>query len=72
MHLETVLTQMKSMRLTTMANSLESRLGAQDHQDLSHEESVSLLINDEHEARQSRKLDSVWRDITNLLHDSVI
>ncbi len=59
MHLETVLTQMKSMRLTTMANSLESRLGAQDHQDLSHEEFVSLLINDEHEARQNRKLDTM-------------
>lgn len=56
MHLESVLKQMRAMRLSTMADSLEVRLKAGDHQGLSHEEFFSLLVNDEHEARQSRKL----------------
>ncbi len=57
MHLETVLTQMKSMRLSSMADSLEQRLAAGDHRDLSHEEFVSLLVNDEYESRAIRKLE---------------
>jgi len=56
MHIETVLTQMRQMRLTTMAQSLENRLSAGDHRDLSHEEFVSLLVNDEFEARDNRRL----------------
>lgn len=56
MHLETVLNQMRSMRLSAMAQSLEHRLANGDHRDLSHEEFISLLVNDEHEARNSRKL----------------
>ncbi len=56
MHTETVLTQMRHMRLTAMANSLEHRLSAGDHRDLSHEEFISLLVNDEFEARNNRRL----------------
>ncbi len=56
MHLETVLTQMKEMRLSAMAQSLEQRLGSGQHRDLSHEEFIALLVNDEHEARNNRKL----------------
>lgn len=56
MHLETVLTQMRHMRLSAMADSLEQRLANGDHRDLSHEEFISLLVNDEHSARHSRKL----------------
>lgn len=56
MHLETVLTQMRHMRLSAMADSLQHRLANGDHKDLSHEEFISLLVNDEHSARHNRKL----------------
>ncbi len=56
MHLETVLSQMRSMRLSSMADAFSSRLAAGDHNGLSHEEFVSLLINDEWQARENRKL----------------
>ncbi len=56
MHLETVLTQMRHMRLSAMADSLQHRLANGDHKDLSHEEFISLLVNDEHSARHTRKL----------------
>ncbi len=56
MHLETVLKQMRSMKLSAMAESLDARLKAGDHQGLSHEEFFSLLVNDEYESRQNRKL----------------
>ena len=56
MHSETVLTQMRSMRLSSMADAFSSRLAAGDHNGLSHEEFVSLLINDEWQARENRKL----------------
>jgi len=56
MHRETVLTQMRQMRLSAMADSLEQRLANGDHQNLSHEEFLSLLISDEYSARSNRKL----------------
>lgn len=56
MHNETTLYQMKKLNLTTMANSFESRLNAREHIDLSHEEFLALLINDEFEGRKTRKL----------------
>lgn len=56
MHLETVITQMRQMRLSAMADSLELRLSNGDHKDLSHEEFISLLIEDEHSSRKNRKL----------------
>ena len=48
MHLEQTLHQMRSMRLATMADCLQQRLKNGDHQDLSHEEFISLLIEDEY------------------------
>lgn len=55
MHIEQVITQMKQMRLSVMADSLRARL--QDGgRDLSHEEFISLLIEDEYNARKNRKL----------------
>jgi hypothetical protein len=39
-----------------MAESLELRLSNGDHKDLSHEEFISLLIEDEHPSRKNRKL----------------
>ena len=56
MHLEQTLTQLRSMRLTVMAAMLEQRLKNGDHRQLSHEEFISLLVEDEHSARKNRKL----------------
>lgn len=56
MLLEQTLAKMGTMRLKTMAQSLEERLNRGDHNDLSTEEFVGLLIDDEYAARQSRRL----------------
>lgn len=56
MHTETVLTQMRTMRLSYMATSLEKRLAKNEQQGLAPEEFFALLIADEYEARQQRKL----------------
>lgn len=56
MHLEQTLTQLRSMRLATMAVTLEQRLANGDHRQLSHEEFVSLLVEDEYTARKNRRL----------------
>ena len=59
MLLEQTLTKMHSMRLATMAESLEQRLQRGDQNDLSTEEFVGLLIDDEHSARKNRKLSRI-------------
>lgn len=56
MLLEQTLSKMRKLRLTTMADSLEQRLQRKDHHDLSTEEFVGLLVDDEYTARQNRKL----------------
>lgn len=56
MHTEQVISQMKQMRLSTMAESFQERLKNGDHNDLCHEEFIALLIEDEYNARQDRKL----------------
>jgi DNA replication protein DnaC len=56
MHIEQVLLQLRTMRLSVMAESLERRLKSGDHRDLSHEEFISLLIEDEYAARENRRL----------------
>lgn len=56
MLLEQTLSKMGTMKLTTMAQSFEQRLNRGDHNDLSTEEFVGLLIDDEYAARQSRRL----------------
>ncbi|MCP4987362.1 MAG: ATP-binding protein [Colwellia sp.] len=56
MHLEQTLHQMHSMRLATMATCFEQRLKNGDHRDLSHEEFISLLVEDEFTARKNRSL----------------
>jgi len=57
MHLEQALHQLRSMRLATMAACFEQRLKNGDHRDLSHEEFVSLLVEDEFAARKNRCLE---------------
>lgn len=56
MHLEQTLTQLRSMRFATMAATLEQRLANGDHRQLSHEEFISLLVEDEYAARKNRSL----------------
>lgn len=56
MHMEQVLRQMREMRLSHMADALEDRLRRGDYRDLSHEEFVGLLVEDEYSARKGRKL----------------
>lgn len=56
MHTESVLRQLRSMRLSTMADSLERRLNSGEQRGLAPEEFVALLVEDEFSARQQRKL----------------
>jgi len=56
MHMEQTYTQLRSMRLTIMATMLEQRLANGDHRQLSHEEFISLLVEDEYVSRKSRRL----------------
>jgi DNA replication protein DnaC len=56
MHRETILAQLRSMRLSTMADCMEQRIAKNEQQGLSGEEFLALLVSDEYEARQERKL----------------
>jgi DNA replication protein DnaC len=56
MHIENVLDQLKSMRLSTMAESLQSRLAGGNNRDLAPEEFFALLVEDEYNARKNRRL----------------
>lgn len=55
MHKEKVLSQLREMRLSAMADSFEQRLQSGDHRDLSAEEFFSLCVEDEFIARQNRR-----------------
>jgi DNA replication protein DnaC len=56
MHIEQVFEQLRSLHLSTMAESLQTRLQNGNHRDLSHEEFIALLVEDECNARTNRKL----------------
>jgi len=56
MHIENVITQLQSMRLSTMAESFKTRLSSGNNRDLSPEEFFALLVEDEYNARKNRKL----------------
>ena len=56
MHLQTVIDQLRSMRLTTMAESLLTRIKNNETDALEPSEFVALLVEDEYCARQRRKL----------------
>lgn len=47
---------MKEMHLSTMANAFVTRLQNGDHNELSHEEFVALLVEDEYTERHNRRL----------------
>ena len=56
MHIENVLEQLKSMRLSVMAESLQTRLAGGNNRDLAPEEFFALLVEDEYNARKNRRL----------------
>ena len=56
MHIENVLEQLRSMRLSVMAESLQTRLAGGNNRDLAPEEFFALLVEDEYNARKNRKL----------------
>jgi len=56
MHIENVLEQLKSMRLSVMAESLQTRLAGGNNRDLAPEEFLALLVEDEYNARKNRRL----------------
>jgi DNA replication protein DnaC len=59
MHIEQVITQLKHMRLSTMAESLQTRLQNGQCRDLAPEELIALLVEDEYNARRNRKLSRI-------------
>lgn len=56
MHIENVIEQLKAMRLSTMADSLQTRLKNGNNSDLAPEEFFALLVEDEFNERKNRKL----------------
>jgi DNA replication protein DnaC len=56
MHIENVIEQLKSMRLSAMAESLQTRLAGGNNRDLAPEEFFALLVEDEYNARKNRRL----------------
>jgi DNA replication protein DnaC len=56
MHKEQVLKQMREMRLSVMAESFSESIRSGDSEELSQEEFVAMLIEDEYNARKNRKL----------------
>ena len=59
MHIEKVIEQLKSMRLSTMAESLQTRLRNGNNRDLAPEEFFALLVEDEFNERKNRKLSRI-------------
>jgi DNA replication protein DnaC len=56
MHIQNVIDQLKAMRLSTMAESLQTRLSNGNSRDLAPEEFFALLVEDEYNARKNRRL----------------
>lgn len=55
MIVEETIQKLTQLRLSAMAGSLKNRLGSPDHQDLSHEEFVGLIVDDEWIHRENKK-----------------
>jgi DNA replication protein DnaC len=56
MHLETTLSQLRSMHLSKMATSFQERLSRGDHNGIGCEDFFALLVEDEFRSRQDKKL----------------
>jgi DNA replication protein DnaC len=57
MHLEATLKQLRELRLSIMATSLQNRLKNGDQRGLSPEDFLALLVEDEYSSRQTRRLE---------------
>ncbi len=55
MHLESTLSQLRNLRLTRMAESLEERLKRGDHNNIPPEDFFAILVEDEFCSRQAKK-----------------
>jgi DNA replication protein DnaC len=56
MHIQNVIEQLKTMRLSIMAESFQTRLSSGNNRDLAPEEFFALLVEDEYNARKNRRL----------------
>ena len=56
MHTETVLTQLRSMRLSVMADALQRRLALGEQHSLAPDDFLALLVEDEFTARTQRRI----------------
>ncbi|NJM09532.1 MAG: ATP-binding protein [Bdellovibrionaceae bacterium] len=61
MLLQQTLDKMRGMKMHQMARSLEERLSKADHQDLSVEEMIGLIVDDEFTARENARLEARLR-----------
>lgn len=57
MNIESTCEQLREMRMPRLAVQLRDRLANGDHQDLSHEEFIALLIEDEYLSRRQKRLE---------------
>lgn len=57
MNMEKTYEQLKDMNLSRMAEALNDRLNNGDHIDLSHEQFIALLVEDEYITRKQRRLE---------------
>ena len=55
------LDKMRAMKMHHMARSLEERLSKPDHQDLSAQEIIGLIVDDEFTARENARLEALLR-----------
>ncbi len=56
MNMDTVYQQLNEMRLSRMAQQLRDKLSNSDYRDLSHEEFIAFLVEDEYLNRKQRRL----------------
>lgn len=56
MTIEETITKLTQMKMHAMAKSTRERLCRPDHQDLSHQEMLSLIVDDEWLSRENRKM----------------
>ena len=57
MNIDIVCNQLREMRLTHMAQQLQERLSNADHHDLTHEQFIAILVEDEYLSRRQRRLE---------------
>jgi DNA replication protein DnaC len=58
-NIDNICQQLREMRLPRMAEQLQDRLANGDQKDLSHEEFIALLVEDEYLSRKQRRLDRI-------------